>query len=178
VFGVFAGLRAGVEIEATAASVLVAIVFGVATVALQRQAQRRQATVGLVSLLVSDDRIAPAETWLADRALRGQLITEEIVGSPADRQRVAAVLDYYEMLSVLARRGLVDVGIVIDLAGGGMTWAFHQCRPYIDYRRANDSPWLYSDLESFVLVYERKRGASQHKRIAAAQGSAASSSMR
>jgi hypothetical protein len=162
VIGVYVGLRKGVDVDSTAASVLVAIVFGVATVILNQQAQRRRNTIDLVSKLVESDRVAGAELWLADRALRGQRITAEVIESPEDRHKVATVLDHYDLLSTLARRGLIDVGMVVDLHGGGMAWAFEQCRPYIEHRRSNDSPWLYSEYELFVLTYLKTRNAKRH----------------
>jgi len=154
----FAGLSATGKIDLTAASVLVAVVFGVVTIRQQQQSQRRQHTVDLITAFLNTDRLSAADAWIADRILTGRPITGDI--PVAERSYVISMLDYYEFLAVLAQRGLVGVPLLIDLVGGSMTRCFNICRSYIEHRRTCDFPGLYSGLEFFVGVYLRRAGST------------------
>jgi hypothetical protein len=153
VLGIFGALNTIETINATAASILVATIFGVVTIFQQRQSQRRQYTVDLLTTFVSGDRVSSATAWLADRGINNKPITGKV--SSDERSRVSAALDYYELVAALALRGRVDVPIVLDLIGSSMVRHFELCRSYIYHRRATDAPYLYSDLELFLTEYRR-----------------------
>jgi hypothetical protein len=155
VLGSFGVLNAIEVINATAASVLVAVVFGVVTIFQQRQSQRRQYTVDLLTVFFSGERISSATAWLAHREVTKKPVTREI--SVNDRDHVIAALDYYELIAVLALRGLVDVPIVLDLVGTSMARDFESCRSYIEHRRATNAPNIYSDLELFLAEYPSRQ---------------------
>jgi hypothetical protein len=76
VLGSFGVLNAIEVINATAASVLVAVVFGVITIFQQRQSQRRQYTVDLLTVFFSGERISSATAWLAHREVTKKLSLE------------------------------------------------------------------------------------------------------
>jgi hypothetical protein len=142
------------EINETAASILVAVVFGVATVVQLRQSQRRQHTVGLITAFQSTEVLAAADTWMATRISRRHRVE---AGIPADDERhVISMLDYYEFLSSLALRGLIDVPLLLDLRGGTMARCHEVCVDYIADRREHVGPELYSCFELFVGEYARR----------------------
>jgi hypothetical protein len=142
------------RVDATTASILVAVFFGVTAVVQQRQTQRRQHTVDLITAFQTADALSAADAWMADRITRRATVGGDVLG--ADQGHVMTLLDYYEFLAVLARRGLVDVPLLLDLRGGAMTRAFDICRPYVHDRRSNVWPGLYSCLEMFADVYAQR----------------------
>ncbi|MFJ8962844.1 hypothetical protein ACIRG5_25995 [Lentzea sp. NPDC102401] len=143
----FAFLSIGNVINETA-SVLVAVVFGVATVLQLRQAQRRHYTVGLLMNLQSTLTLSAADLWMAHREIDDEVPAE-------DMQHVIALLDYYEFLSALAFRGFVEIPLLIDLRGGAMTRCYDLYRSYITKCRAEIGSVLYVGLETFVDEYAR-----------------------
>jgi hypothetical protein len=145
-------------LNATAASVLVAVAFGVATIFQQRQSQRREHTVNLLAELISAGHVGAGIAWVADRQMNNEPVTEKITAE--ERRHVRAALNYYELISALALRGHVDVRVVRDIAGSSMSRNFNICRPYIDYRRGTTAPLLYSDTELFLAEYCRPRSAN------------------
>jgi hypothetical protein len=149
----FAFLSIGNAINETAASVLVAVVFGVATVLQLRQAQRRQYTVGLLMNLQSTLTLSAADMWMAQRIASHREIDDEV--STGDMQHVIALLDYYEFLSVLAFRGFVEIPLLISLRGGAMTRCYDLCHSYITTCRSEIGSELYIGLETFVDEYAR-----------------------
>ena len=151
VLGIFGAVNAIEVINATAASVLVAVVFGVVTIFQQRQSQRRQHTVDLLTEFLSADRISTATAWLADRRITKKPVTGEVTAS--ERSYVIAAFDYYELIAMLALRGLVDVKIVLDLAGASMARDYESCRSYIEHRRVTGAPDLYREVEVFLARY-------------------------
>jgi hypothetical protein len=153
VLGIFGALNTIETINATAASILVAVIFGIVTIFQQRQSQRRQYTVDLLTTFVSNDRVSSATAWLADRRINNKPITGKV--SAYERSYVSAALDYYELIAALALRGRVDIPIVLDLIGSAMIRDFESCRSYIEHRRATDAPHLYSDIELFLTEYRR-----------------------
>lgn len=155
--GIFGAVNAIDVINATAASVLVAVVFGVVTIFQQRQSQRRQHTVDLLTEFLSADRISTATAWLADRRITQKPVTKEI--SASERSHVIAAFDYYELIATLALRGLVDVRIVVDLAGASMARDYESCRSYIEHRRVTDAPNLYREIEVFLARYSLRKRA-------------------
>jgi hypothetical protein len=147
---VFLFLRTSGDINETAASILVAVVFGAVTVFQQRQAQRRQHTVGLLTAFQSADQLAAADIWMATRISRGQEVGADI--GRADERHVITMLDYYEFLAVLALRGLVDTPLLVRLRGGTMSRCFYLCRGYIEDRRRHAGPEIYRCLEEFAAA--------------------------
>ncbi|GIG92996.1 DUF4760 domain-containing protein [Plantactinospora endophytica] len=149
----FAFLRTSGEINETAASILVAVVFGAVTVLQQRQSQRRQYTVGLITAFQSADPLSRADIWMA-----GRISTRRQVGADLaedDERHVIPLLDYYEFLAVLAVRGLVDVPLLLNLRGGTMTRCFELCRGYIADRRVRAGAEVYQALELLATEYRR-----------------------
>jgi hypothetical protein len=152
----FLALNASRRIDPTAASVLVAVIFGTATVFQQRQTQRRQHTVKMLTSFQSSERLAAADAWMADRIRLARRVDADI--DAADEVHVITLLDYYEFLAVLAQRGMVDIPLLLDLRGGAMTRCFRLCRRYILDRRATVWPGLYSCLEAFAELYAGRVG--------------------
>jgi hypothetical protein len=146
----FLFLRTSGDINETAASILVAVLFGAVTVFQQRQAQRRQHTVGLLTAFQSADQLAAADTWMAIRISSNQEVDADI--DPADERCVIAILDYYEFLAELALRGLVDTPLLVRLRGGTMSRCFHLCRPYVEDRRRRAGAEIYRCLEEFTAA--------------------------
>lgn len=156
--GAFAALTASTEIDATAASVLVAVVFGVATVLQERQTQRRQHTIALIAVFQSADALSAADAWTAERITSGRPVGPDL---PADElTHVVALLDYYEFLAVLAQRGLIDVPLLLELRGGAMARSFSICHSYIEDRRSRVWQGLYGCLELFSGLYARRMGVA------------------
>jgi hypothetical protein len=153
VLAVFTVFNAISPINATAASVLVAVVFGIVTIFQQHQSQRREHTVNLLTGFLATGHVAAGLAWIADR----QLLNEPIAEQPSmeDRHHISVALDYYELISALAIRGQIDVRMVRDLLGSSMIRDFDACRPYIDYRRGLNAPKIYSDTELFLAEYCR-----------------------
>jgi hypothetical protein len=149
-------LSANDRIDSTAASLIVAIVVGITTVWQQRQVQRRQHTIALLSAMQTD-RLADADEWMAQRIAAGRAVADEGL-TDREHAHVMVLLDYYEFLAVLAMRGLVDVPLLLDLRGGAMGRCYRLCEAYITTRRASVSPGLYACLDIFTGAYTR-RGA-------------------
>lgn len=160
--GAVLALTANFSIDAAAASVLVAIAAGTATVLQQRQVQRRTHTITLITALQSG-RLAEADDWVASRIATGRPVGTDL--PDAERSHVMALLDYYEFLAVLAQRGLVDVPLLLDLRGGAMTRCFRLCHDYVEDRRSRVSPTLYACLEVFADAYARRLPAPPRPRV-------------
>ncbi len=158
VLAAFAVLRLGVAVDATAASVLVAVVFGLAAVYQNRQSQRRQHTVGLIAAFTAED-LCLADGWMASRIRTGSAVEADVPA--AQEAHVRVLLDYYEFLAVLARRGLVDVPLLLDLRGGAMSRCLELCRPYVQDRRTSVDPGLYACTEMLVGEYARRFGGAR-----------------
>lgn len=141
-------------VDATAASVLVAVVFGLFTFRQQALSQIRQHTVELLTQFQTADRLVDADRWMALRIKSGEPIGPEIDGE-ADEQ-VITLLDYYEFLAVLARRGQIHAGLLNELRGGAIVRTFEVCLPYIYGRRQTTANDLYSGLESFAMESRRR----------------------
>jgi hypothetical protein len=146
----FLFLRAGGDVNETAASILIAVVFGVVTVLQQRQAQKRQHTVGLITAFQSADHLAAADVWMASRISNHREVTGDI--PEADECHVITILDYYEFLAVLAVRGVVDTPLLVRLRGGTMQRCFDLCRSYIEDRRLRTGPEIYRCLEDLTAA--------------------------
>ena len=149
----FAVLSIGDAITETAASVLVAVVFGAATVLQLRQSQRRQYTVGLLTNLQSTDTLSAADMWMAQRIASHREIDADV--STEDMRHVIALLDYYEFLSTLALRGFIDIPLLMNLRGGTMTRCYDICGTYIATCRSDIGAELYVGFETFVDEYAR-----------------------
>jgi hypothetical protein len=150
----FAGLRLGDRIDATSASVLVAVIFGAATVLQLRQAQRRQYTVELLTNFQTTEALAAADMWMAARIADHREVPSDL---PADELRYAmAMLDYYEFLATLALRGFIDVSMLRSLRGGTMSRCHDLCRTYIAGCRAEIGGELYRCFELFVEEHRRR----------------------
>jgi hypothetical protein len=158
---IFGALRAPVRgVNETAASILVAVVFGAATVLQTRQTQRRQHSVELIMSFQTTDALVAADVWMADRIESGEPVGPAL---PADEQRhVVTMLDYYEFLSSLALRGYVDVRMLLGLRGGAMSRCYECCREYIDHRREHVGDELYRSVQ--VLVREHGDQAERRAR--------------
>src|SRR5690349_5343209 len=94
VYGVFNSLSAT---NATAASVLVAVVFGVATIFQQRQSQRREHTVHLLTEILGTGHVSAGIAWIVDRQINNEPITGQM--SAEERHHIRVALDYYEVIS-------------------------------------------------------------------------------
>jgi hypothetical protein len=149
----FAVLSIGDAITETAASVLVAVVFGVATVLQLRQSQRRQYTVGLLTNLQSADVLSAADMWMAQRIASHREIDADV--PTEDMRAVITLLDYYEFLSTLALRGFIDIPLLMNLRGGTMARCFDICGTYIATCRSDVGADLYVGFETFVAEYAR-----------------------
>src|SRR4051812_326925 len=67
-------------IDATTASILVAIFFGITAVVQQRQAQRRQHTIDLITAFQSAEALSSADEWMADRIVRHSPVGADVSG--------------------------------------------------------------------------------------------------
>lgn len=150
----FTFLRTGGEINETAASILIAVVFGAVTVLQQRQSQRRQYTVGLITAFQSADPLSQADVWMARRISAHRPVGADLTDD--DEEHVLPLLDYYEFLAVLAVRGLVDVPLLLNLRGGTMTRCFELCRGYVEDRRVLAGGEVYQALELLATEYRRR----------------------
>jgi hypothetical protein len=142
-------------IDATAASVLVAVFFGVFTVLQQRQSQRRQHTVELITAFQTAEQLCAADRWMARRITAGEPVGTTL--SADDEAHVIVMLDYYEFLAVLAQRGMIDVALLMDLRGGAMTRCYRLCEAYIADRREHVWSNLYHGLDIFVTAHTRRQ---------------------
>lgn len=150
----FAFVSSGAAVDETAASVLVAVVFGVTTVLQLRQSQRRQHTVELITGFQNSEVLAAADTWMTTQIGSRRQVAIDI--PPADERHVIAILDYYEFLSSLAIRGLVDVSLLLSLRGGTMLRCYAVCRTYVEHRRRTVGGELYQSFGLFVEEYGRR----------------------
>lgn len=155
----FVALRAPVRVHETAASILVAVVFGAATVLQTRQTQRRQHSVELIMNFQTTDALVAADAWMACRIAAHEPVGPEV--SADEARHVITMLDYYEFLSALALRGYVDVRMLLGLRGGAMSRCYECCRDYIDHRREHVGDELYRSVQVLTLEYTgrtRRRG--------------------
>jgi hypothetical protein len=153
-FAAFRLLISSSTIDATAASVLVAVFFGIFTVLQQRQSQRRQHTVELITAFQTAEELCAADRWMAERIAGAEPVGPDL--EPAAAGHVMVLLDYYEFLAVLAQRGMVDVPLLMDLRGGAMARCYAICDAYLADRRARVFAGLYVGLGVFVATYNRR----------------------
>lgn len=151
----FVLLQLRADVDSAAASVLVGIVLGAAAFLQNRQVERRQHTVELISALQNSETLSEADCWMADRISSGVPVTDEIE-KDLDRL-VITLLDYYEFLCILVERGYLDGGLLADLRGPAMARGFDICSAYVAVRREKVGSDLYRRFESFVLVYRSAR---------------------
>ena len=155
-FAAFRVLLSNSAVDATAASVLVAVFFGLFTVLQQRQSQRRQHTVELITAFQTAEELCAADRWMAERIAAAEPGGADL--EPAEAGHVMVLLDYYEFLAVLAQRGMVDVTLLMDLRGGAMSRCYAICEEYLADRRARVFAGLYVGLGVFVTTYSRRVG--------------------
>lgn len=153
--GGFALLMARDDVNETAASVIVAVVFGVATVLQLRQSQRRQHTVELITNFQSTETLAAADGWMADRIASGRPVGADATG--IEFHHAMTILDYYEFLSALGARGIIDSRLLLRLRGGTMRRCFDVCGEYIEHRRSKVGTELYRNFELLADEYARRR---------------------
>lgn len=147
---IFTALQASHSINTATASVIVAVVFGTVTILQQRSTQRQKYTVDLISAFQTAEKLAAADTWMANRIADNEAVTADI--SETDEPLVMALLDYYEFLAILSEQGVVDVPIIRSLRGGTMARCFRLCKPYIEDRRNRTGPEIYRALERFTTT--------------------------
>ncbi|THV37161.1 DUF4760 domain-containing protein [Glycomyces buryatensis] len=157
------------DINDTAASVMVAVVFGATTVLQVRQSQRRQHTVDLITNFQSTETLAAADMWMAERIAAGRPVDADV--TPDESLHAITILDYYEFLSMLGARGIIDVRLLLELRGGTMKRCFDTCRGYIEHRQAQVGDELYRYFETLIDVYADRLG---QERSAASGGPAQS----
>ncbi|MGF1663849.1 MAG: hypothetical protein ACFCVG_15555 [Kineosporiaceae bacterium] len=142
------------SVDSTAASILIGVVFGVATFLQNRPTQRQQHTVQVINEFQSSDRLCEADTWMAHRIARGEKLPVD--PEPPEEVTLVVILDYYEFISTLAVRGLVDVPLLLKLRGGTMLRCRQLCEDYIAGRRALVGSELYANLLVLTSAYDHR----------------------
>lgn len=139
------------EQELTAASIGIALVFGMITAMQNALGDRRRTTVELLGSFSTSDALAASDAAIARHLAGGHAIDADV-----DREFDAClihVLDYYEYLCRAARSGAIDRRMLKDLRGPSVTLLFERSRDYIESRRRTFGDRLYCMTEWFVTDY-------------------------
>ena len=137
-----------IEAAATAASVLVAIGFGVSAARASRRQQREIHTLNLLSVSFSDKVLQEAASLVYDISKTGA--KPPVLGSDHDFH-FRSLLSYYHYLSVAAANDLINVDILMKQKGAAMTRAVAALSDWIAAQRTalGDDAYMQG-LEQFV----------------------------
>lgn len=136
------------DIDSTAASLLVGVALAAIGFLQTRQVERRQRTVEMIAALQTSDTLSAADCWMASRIASGVPVDDDIPHE--DDQLVITLLDYYEFLCILAERGHLDGGLLVELRGAAMRRALSTCAGYVCARRMRVGEELYRRYDRFV----------------------------
>ena len=91
----------------------------------------------------------------------GDAVRTLIQRSESDREIEHAIrvyMNYYEMLATGIESGVLDIGVITDLAGGSLVAAWNHYSPWIAaQRKESDAPALSSKFEKLAQEVARRR---------------------
>jgi hypothetical protein len=139
-------------------SIIVALLVFMAGYKERRSSDRRRRTFDfLVSIIEEEGPIRKANLEFAIWIRDNRVIEDDNVDDDDDRV-IIALIDYYDLLSDSAMRGIIDQEMVILHLGGRMRSAYEMTEKYIRARRDTlKRPALYKPFEKFVTECVRDR---------------------
>ncbi len=119
----------------------------------RRSSDRRRRTFWFLRAVIEDQgSIHEANlvfaTWIReDRAFVDDNVELE------EYKTIVTLLDFYDLISDAANRGVIDREMIISQLGGRMRSAYKMLRLYIEARRTQlERPGLYTPFEKFVTT--------------------------
>lgn len=157
-------VEAWIGLDTTAISILVGFLGGFAAFVERAKTEERFYTVSLLQSISTSETLAGSDSWMAERLHERSDLTEEHLDDQG-RFHLVNLLDYYEFLAVLDRKGVVDGSLVRSLRGPAMSAAFRAAEPYINSRRQRTgNEMLYARLERFARDQERLAARQERSR--------------
>jgi hypothetical protein len=136
----------------TSLSILIVFVTFVVGYLERRACDRRRRTLRfLVAIIEGEGPTNRARREIATWISKGRVIEDDKVDSAEDKT-IITVLDYYDVISDTATRGVIDEEMIILHLGGRMRSTYKLFAKYIDARRVTlNRPGLYRPFEKFVV---------------------------
>ncbi len=135
-------------------SVSILVVFATFVVGyLERRAcdRRRRTLRFLLAMTEGEGPTNRAHLEIATWIRRGRVIEDDLVDSAEDKT-IITVLDYYDVISDTAMRGVIDEEMIILHLGGRMRSTYKMLAKYIEARRKNlKRQGLYRQFQKFVV---------------------------
>lgn len=150
--GIAWGAVSAVDVDLTALSIAVAVLFGAVSSYQNSSLQRRQHTVSVLASFSTAETLAASDAVVARLLANGTPITDSI---PAEQDRhLINLLDFYEFVSRLSLVGALDTKLVLALRGSTIDRTWRLAQPYITARRTATGAVLYDAMEEFVNRYQ------------------------
>jgi len=122
------------------------------------RSERRRRTQELLLSFINEDAVNDANLEIALWVKQGRVIEDDNV-TPNDAKVIIYLLNYFDLISDSAERGILDKKMTLLHLGGRMRSTYNMTAKYIEDRRsALNRPGLYKPLETFVKerVKDRK----------------------
>ena len=142
------GLLSWAGLDATGASVLVAVIAGVVASVQSRRQEKRAATADALAALQTTDVLAEADRTVATLLRTGEQIDPDLDG-PEDAALIT-LLDYYELLARMALANSIDRRLLVSLRGGAIGTLWSRLDDYIRVRSVHYGSPLYEGLTALV----------------------------
>lgn len=153
---------------ALAAPVFVSAVGWFITYYMWRQGLRSTLTIQLIMAVHESEGLQEAAEFMADRIhknkpIGGDIIQKGVPDSSRDKvlerehRYVIRLLNYYEFMGTMLRKGQLDAQVVINFRRGGFSDTWKICEKYILAARDSlNREDLYSGFQWFVETYPRQ----------------------
>ncbi len=117
----------------------------------RRSSDRRKRTFWFLRAVIEDEgSIHEANLEFASWIRKARIFESDDV-DPEEYEVIVTLLDFYDLISDAALRGVVDKEMIVSQLGGRMHSAFKMLKKYIDARRVQlGRPGLYIPFEKFV----------------------------
>jgi hypothetical protein len=142
-----------ISIEGIVAITSVSIVFITFVIGYleRRNSNRRRRTLEfLLTIIVDEGPIQDVNIEFANWIREGRVFRSDKVNPDEDRL-IIKLLDFYDLISDTAKRGIIDKEMIIIHLGGRMYSTYEMLMNYIHARREKlDRPMLYMPFENFV----------------------------
>lgn len=142
----------------TSVPILIVLVTFVVGYLERRFSDRRRRTLEfLVAIIEDEGPIHNANIEIAIWISKGRVIENDDIDSDEDK-KIMTLIDYYDVISDTAMRGVVDKEMIILHLGGRMRSAYKMVAKYIEARRVTlGRPGLYKPFEDFLTKHIKNR---------------------
>lgn len=142
-------------LDSTSLSIIAGFGAGIAIFVQRTITERRQYTINLLIAFSTNEMLAPADRWMAERIARGRKIEADLL-SATEAGHLVSLLDYYEFICLLFLEETLDRRVFLAIRFNAMRLAFSCARNYITQRReATGWPGLYANIEKVIDSHSR-----------------------